>query len=338
MKTNRLLILMVLFTVQLTSAQVLWSDNFDNLTLGNVGTDDTGVTPGQGGWYTTSTTHSIPYVGNNDFNIITEPGRGKVLEVIGPAVQSSWGSSSKIEQKGLELLWDNRAVGNDVLKIEYDFFTGNVASSYRGVTFSNVLNFNDSNLIEMHYNDHLNLFYVNCSICTQPFSWGRILSSTVPTNTWLKLELYLDYVNEISYFTIPSLGISGVSGWFSSLNFSGMELYVGSAAGASLQVIHKFDNFQVSAVNKVPLSVQDFISNKFNVFPNPASNVVTINNAENITIEQVEVFDISGKTVKTQQFNNENQVQLNIEELASGSYLLHIKTNEGTAMKKLVKK
>lgn len=338
MKTNILLILTVLFTVQLTSAQVLWSDNFDNLTLGNVGTDDTGVTPGQGGWYTTSETHSIPYVGNNDYNIITEPGRGKVLEVIGPAVQSSRVSSSKIEQKGLELLWDNRAVGNDVLKIEYDFFTGNVASSYRGVTFSNELNFNDSNLIEMHYNGHRNLFYVYCSICTQPFSWGQILSPTVPTNTWLKLELYLDYVNEISYFTIPSLGISGVSGWFSSLNFSGMELYVGSSTGSSLQVIHKFDNFQVSAVNKVPLSVQDFISNKFNVFPNPASNVVIINNAENITIEQVEVFDISGKTVKTQQFNNENQVQLNIEELASGTYMLHIQTNEGMAVKKIVRK
>src|SRR5690554_156437 len=335
MKTNILLILTVLFTVQLTSAQVLWSENFNNLTLGNVGTDDTGTVAGQGGWYTKSNTYSAPYVGNNDFKIIAEPGRGNVLEVIGPAVQSG---RNLIEQKGLELLWDNRTAGNDVLKIEYDFFTGNVVfPSTAPVTFWNNLSFNDSKSMRINYIGSSNLFFVSCSACTQPYSWVDVLTpSTVPTNTWLKLELYLDYVNGISYFTIPSLGISGVSGWFSSLNFSGMDLIVETRG--SIQAIYKFDNIIISAVDTVPLSVQDFITNKFNVFPNPASNVVTITNNENISVEQIQVFDISGKTVKTQQFNNENQVQLNIEELASGTYMLHIQTNEGMAVKKIVRK
>lgn len=88
MKTNIFFILTVLFATQLTSAQVLYSENFNNLTLGNVGTDDTGTVAGQGGWYTKSNTNSAPYVGNNDFKIIAEPGRGNILEVIGPAVQS----------------------------------------------------------------------------------------------------------------------------------------------------------------------------------------------------------------------------------------------------------
>lgn len=47
-----LLVLTVLFTVQLTSAQILLNDNFDNYTLGNLGTDVTGVVPGQGNWLT----------------------------------------------------------------------------------------------------------------------------------------------------------------------------------------------------------------------------------------------------------------------------------------------
>jgi len=42
--------------------------------------------------------------------------------------------------------------------------------------------------------------------------------------------------------------------------------------------------------------------------------------------------------LNTQMFNNENEIQLNVENLVSGVYLLHIETNEGTAVKKLVKK
>src|SRR5690606_15289769 len=173
MKTNILLILTVLFTVQLTSAQVLYSENFNNLTLGNVGTDDTGTVAGQGGWYTKTNTNSAPGVGNNDFKIIAEPGRGNILEVIGPAVQSG---RNLIEQKGLELLWDNRTAGNDVLKIEYDFFTGNVVFPYITIsTFWNQLNFNDGNLIRINYSGYSNSFYVNCMTCTQPYSW-RVIS------------------------------------------------------------------------------------------------------------------------------------------------------------------
>lgn len=68
----------LLFVAQFTSAQVLYSENFDNLTLGNVGADFTGATPGQGGWYTLSQSSEIPSQNsNNYFKIVTEPGREK---------------------------------------------------------------------------------------------------------------------------------------------------------------------------------------------------------------------------------------------------------------------
>src|SRR5690606_34033170 len=130
--------------------------------------------------------------------------------------------------------------------------------------------------------------------------------------------------------------VSGTSGWFSSSNFSETRIIVETTA--SVQAVHKFDNFVISAVDTVPLSTQDFISSKFNVFPNPMNDVVTITNNENINIEQIQVFDISGKNVKIHSYTNTNKVQLNLENLASGTYLLHINTNKGVAVKKIVKK
>ena len=69
MRTSILFILTILCTTQLTYAQVLYSENFNNLTSGNVGTDDTGTIPGKGGWYTTSHNYTTPNIGNNDFKI-----------------------------------------------------------------------------------------------------------------------------------------------------------------------------------------------------------------------------------------------------------------------------
>ena len=54
-------------------------------------------------------------------------------------------------------------------------------------------------------------------------------------------------------------------------------------------------------------------------------------------VHKVEMYDLSGKLITTQNFNNEAEIQLNVETLTSGTYLLHIQTNEGIAVKKLVK-
>ncbi|HLV51435.1 MAG TPA: T9SS type A sorting domain-containing protein, partial [Flavobacterium sp.] len=86
------------------------------------------------------------------------------------------------------------------------------------------------------------------------------------------------------------------------------------------------------------LGVDDFISSKFNVFPNPLTDMLTISNAENRVIEELTVYDTNGKIVKSQKGKTANETQLNIEDLASGVYMLHIKTEEGVAVKKIVKK
>ncbi len=119
MKKNKLFIAAFLFATQLTTTQVLYSENFDNLTLGNVGTDFNGNTPGQGGWYTLSNTASANQ-SHNYFKIIAESGMGKVLEITSSTISNR---NNIAIIRDLEKNWNNRVAGNDVLKIEYNFYT-----------------------------------------------------------------------------------------------------------------------------------------------------------------------------------------------------------------------
>ena len=74
-------------------------------------------------------------------------------------------------------------------------------------------------------------------------------------------------------------------------------------------------------------------TNLFSVFPNPASNRVTIKNRTEIAMDvHMEVEDASGKTVirQTGSFKKDkNEIQLNIAHLANGVYMLKIKTEKG---------
>ena len=106
---------------------------------------------------------------------------------------------------------------------------------------------------------------------------------------------------------------------------------------------NRYDNIKITAINAVPpnviaLSTSEQLAEKFNLYPNPANGVVNITNAENMLVNQVTIYDIAGKQLSTQTYNNETDIQLNVEHLASGTYMLHLQTKEGTAVKKLVKK
>src|SRR5690606_41578416 len=107
--------------------QVLWRENFDGY---NTGT----FTTGQGGW-------DIRTDGS-DVRIIAEPGRGNVF---------AWGwnqfpvptiySLAECEKKGIAALWNTRTMGNNVLKLEFEFyskdFTGSPGEEFRsGLGFS----------------------------------------------------------------------------------------------------------------------------------------------------------------------------------------------------------
>ena len=95
------------------------------------------------------------------------------------------------------------------------------------------------------------------------------------------------------------------------------------------------DDFSVTTTGTV--SVKDVLASKFSVSPNPATNVININNAENILVTNVSILDINGRTVNSTSFDGVASAQINISNLALGMYMMNISSDKGTISKKIVK-
>jgi hypothetical protein len=79
------------------------------------------------------------------------------------------------------------------------------------------------------------------------------------------------------------------------------------------------------------------------IYPNPASSIVTIADVSRVFTSgdlSLEVYDAIGRLVMSQKFTQselQGDIQLNISNLANGSYTLRLNGEQATVVKKLVK-
>lgn len=95
------------------------------------------------------------------------------------------------------------------------------------------------------------------------------------------------------------------------------------------------DDFVVTSSN---LATNDLLANRFSVFPNPSSNVINVTSSDAIGVNQIQITDLNGRVVKDVTFDGVSELQVNISDLTSGMYMMNIMSEEGTAVKKIVRK
>ena len=85
-------------------------------------------------------------------------------------------------------------------------------------------------------------------------------------------------------------------------------------------------------------SVEDLASNTFDVYPNPATDVVTVELSEAGSADaQVEVLDIKGQVVSSEVLTaGQSSIQVNTSTLASGVYTVRVKSESGVATERVV--
>jgi len=329
MKKQFLLILISFLFNQILFAQVLYHESFDNLTLGDITTDPSGVNPGQGNWYVKLT---APVTAK----IVAEPGKGNVLAIENFSLFHG-------RQKNLQTVWNNRTAGNNILLIEYDFYAEDVENTHRIWLYASDYSTIIDMMLYTEYNSTLKSkeAFFSAIFPAQGTSTTFDQKGFNYTKSWLTIKLYIDYNTYKLYLYIPKLNILHAVPikQVSSLD----EILLSSSLNGTYSGLpyNKYDNVRLTALKNVPpevLSTNTFLSEKFNLFPNPVSNVVNISNSENRIVNKVDIYDVTGKLINTQKFSNESEIQLNVEALNSGTYLLHLQTNEGIAVKKLVKK
>ncbi len=93
-----------------------------------------------------------------------------------------------------------------------------------------------------------------------------------------------------------------------------------------------FDSLNISSV----LSTNNYLLSKFNVYPNPATNVINFSNNANAIVSSVEMSDLNGRVIKSVKVNA-TEGQISVNDLAIGVYMMKIITDQGVAIKKIVK-
>jgi hypothetical protein len=85
------------------------------------------------------------------------------------------------------------------------------------------------------------------------------------------------------------------------------------------------------------LSLDDFVSSKFSISPNPVKAMLAVSNTENISINAISIADLNGRVIKEVKYNNISNLQVDLSDLSSGMYIMNINSDQGIASKKIVK-
>lgn len=160
------------------------------------------------------------------------------------------------------------------------------------------------------------------------FEVPKILNdgNSIPINTWVvarsRAGVDLATGGDAPYDMIIGFQFNGTT-WveqanaWNGVNFSGYNL---QNVCSSLSVVEEEENTT---------------KNQISIYPNPTNGIVNISSL-NETINQVNVYDITGRLLKSQNLNTENEI-ISIQELPSAMYLIKVKTAKGTKTVKIVK-
>ena len=122
-------------------------------------------------------------------------------------------------------------------------------------------------------------------------------------------------------------------GYAVSLNDNGLRLAVGARGfNESSGLVRVFDPTILS------IEENEKIKNSINVFPNPISDFIYVNNYKNLMVNSIVLHDVNGKFVyKFNKNNNNSNFTLSVPSLNSGQYTLVVKTDKGNFTFKLIK-
>ena len=120
----------------------------------------------------------------------------------------------------------------------------------------------------------------------------------------------------------------------SSLNgLTSVDFIFENAAGFGNTVY--LDNINI--IDSAFVGVNELEMNNITVYPNPATNMLTVAGLSTDNDMSMLITDLAGKEVLYPKFNSNSQQQINISSLAKGIYFLQINTTKANKIIKFIK-
>lgn len=338
------------------NAQDLSTQKFDDLTVGDLTTDLTGKTAGQGDWYTYAESGTTA-----DFQVVNLGGTDNGLLLTSTNQVTSSVATVKYAEQFLDLSWPNRDAGNDFILFSYELFTGTATANAKAVLNARLYNLSGQTIAGFTYNNVTReiapqIFLNNATGGTKTATYyfkepvAPATNSTaliLDENTWYTMVCMFDKTTGDVYFTCnhPDVnafkiagGTADNTGYNKGKDPLKLSFYTFGAAGNTTSEEFVIDNVRIRAQADTNLSVNSPVkADSFSVSPNPANNYVNISGG-NVTFDGVSITDLNGRVVKNVKFDAVSTTQVNVSELSAGMYIMNIHTNEGaTITKKIVK-
>jgi len=156
------------------------------------------------------------------------------------------------------------------------------------------------------------------------------LTATIPAGSTIAFEVFAaDSGTSIDQTFFPGLNAGGEND----------DSYLlaeacGITAPTTATVVGFADNQYVMNVLGDLLSVEEFsLDNSISVFPNPTSDIITLDVSNRITVNSLELYNIVGKQV----IQTTNVSTLDLSQLSAGMYMLRVLTDSGILTKKIIR-
>lgn len=364
---KKILLTLAFASSTMAFAQTLQSENFNALTIGNVGTDFAGTAAGQGGFLTSSSNGTAPTTSNNAANtnyqiIAAGNSSTKGLQFISPNGDKGNRVMAKL---GLDTSWGTRTTGNNIIELEYDFFTGPVTDSRTQIGMrilaTELVGSTPTTRSACGFVYTTNTRVLQgVAYILNGASYGTFLINleaapiVLDSNTWYTVGCsYNTVTGEMTWKSSPTAAVASMpaTNWvagMSPLQVNIQQVVVGANATAVPAIPANiatstigFDNYVVRAVaTSNLLGTTDFTAleaNSVSIYPNPATDLLNLKVSGSNTINSVQIVDLNGRQVATKSFNEVSDAQINVNELSAGMYLVNITSGDTTVTKKFLK-
>ncbi len=141
-----------------------------------------------------------------------------------------------------------------------------------------------------------------------PTIFSRVMTGTSPAETFDFTPITASYIrfDVISNYDDPGNLVA-----FAEVAFSGTE------------VLGITDNDLLDAIS---------------LYPNPTRDFINIDNTSNANLKGIAIYDMNGRLIKQVEATNSNNQRINISDLSSGVYMLHLSNDELSIVKRVIKK
>lgn len=323
-------------TIELVNAQILSAENFESLTVGNICTATDGTTVGQGGYYALNGT-------TTDYQIVDEgTAIGKILQMNGPNVASP--PTFNLFKNDLPALWSTRTVGNNIIEIEVDLYTGGATTS-KNVQILFLYDATGSKvLVGFAFVPETKelLGSANYSNAGAINNYTFYLASGglyMPPNSWVRIGMSYNKTNGLVLWKAPGMAsASGVLGAAAGTDPNQLKFIIDSFTGNTLSFPCKWNDLSVKATNtSTLLSEESFTLLESNVvlFPNPTSGEVTLTTNYNNDITKILITDCNGRIIKVL---NGHVEKIDFSNFLAGIYFVAIETPSSKEVRKIIKR